>query len=89
MAIFEAMASHSVVEAKNNFSKLIDQAIDGEEVIITRHGTPVAVLKGVARAPSPVTPEEVDWLMSRLVGRESPPEDAGAFVSRMRDEEWR
>jgi prevent-host-death family protein len=83
------MASHSVAEAKNNLSKLIDQAIEGQEVVITRHGTPVATLKGVARAPAPATLEEIDWLMSRLVGGAAPAEDAGAFVSRMRDEEWR
>lgn len=82
------MASHSVADAKNNLSKLIDRAIDGEEVLITRHGTPVAILKGLYRAPSPVTPEDVAWLMSRLVGGKAPSEDAGAFVSRMRDEEW-
>jgi prevent-host-death family protein len=83
------MATHSVAEAKNHLSQLIDQAIDGEEVIITRHGTPVATLKGVTRAPGPVTLEEIDWLMSHLVGGAPPAEDAGAFVSRMRDEEWR
>jgi prevent-host-death family protein len=83
------MASHSVADAKTHLSQLIDQAIGGEEVVITRHGTPVAVLKGVARGPAPVTDDEIDWLMSRLVGGKAPAEDAGTFVSRMRDEDWR
>jgi prevent-host-death family protein len=83
------MASHSVAEAKNNLSKLIDQAIDGEEVVITRHGAPVAVLKPVARAHRPVSDEEIDWLERHLVKGEPPAEDAGTTVSRMRDEDWR
>jgi prevent-host-death family protein len=83
------MANHSVAEAKNSLSKLIDQAIDGEEVVITRHGTPVAVLKGVAPPPGPVTDEEIEWLRQHRAKGPVPSEDAGALVSRMRDEEWR
>ena len=83
------MASHSVADAKNNLSKLIDQAIDGEEVVITRHGAPVAVLRGIVKAAGPVTDEELAWLDRHRVGGALPKEDAGAFVSRMRDEEWR
>jgi prevent-host-death family protein len=29
-------------EAKSNLSKLVDRAIEGEEITITRNGTPVA-----------------------------------------------
>jgi prevent-host-death family protein len=32
------MGKHSVVEAKNQLSELIDHALNGERVIITRHG---------------------------------------------------
>jgi len=83
------MASHSVAEAKNHLSRLIDQAIDGEEVVITRHGTPVAVLKGVAKKPGPITDEEIAWLDRHRVKGVPPREDAGGAVSRMRDEDWR
>jgi prevent-host-death family protein len=83
------MASHSVADAKNNLSKLIDQAIDGEEVVITRHGAPVAVLKAVAKVRGPVTDEELAWLERHRVRGPVPKEDAGTLVSRMRDEEWR
>jgi len=34
----------SVYEAKTHLSRLIDQAMAGEEVVITRHGRPVAKL---------------------------------------------
>lgn len=83
------MASHSVADAKNHLSELIDRAAKGEEVVITRHGTPVAVLKGLAAAHRPVTAEDLDWLRRRRVGGKMPSEDAGAAVSRMRDEDWR
>ncbi len=38
------MAAYNVHEAKSNLSKLLEQVEDGEEVIIARHGTPVAKL---------------------------------------------
>lgn len=34
-------------EAKAHFSELIDAVIRGEEIIISRHGTPVAKLTGL------------------------------------------
>jgi prevent-host-death family protein len=83
------MASHSVAEAKNHLSQLIDRAIGGEEVVITRHGTPMVVLKPVVPKPRPVTEEEIEWLQSHRVGGTPPEEDAGALLSRMRDEDWR
>jgi len=83
------MASHSVADAKNNLSQLIDRALEGEEVVITRHGTPVAVLKGVARQPGPVTDEEIEWLRRHRVRGPMPSEDAGSLLSRIRDEDWR
>jgi prevent-host-death family protein len=39
------MASYSVAEAKNQLPSLINKAIGGEEVIITRHGKVVAELR--------------------------------------------
>lgn len=39
------MASYSVAEAKNKLPSLIDKAIGGEAVVITRHGKPVAELR--------------------------------------------
>ncbi len=41
------MSSYSVADAKNSFSSLIDSAIAGDEVIITRHGKPVVELRPV------------------------------------------
>jgi prevent-host-death family protein len=62
------MAAYSVAEAKNTLPKLIDRALRGEEVIITRHGKPVAELRPVQRQPTP--PQGTyDWLRSRRDAR--------------------
>ena len=50
------MPSYSVAEAKNSLPRLIDKALAGEEVVITRHGKVVAELRSraanvEARAP--------------------------------------
>lgn len=39
------MSSYSVAEATNTLPRLIDRAIAGEEVVITRHGRVVAEVK--------------------------------------------
>jgi prevent-host-death family protein len=41
----------NVHEAKTNFSKLLAQAINGEEVIIAKAGTPIARLVPFAEKP--------------------------------------
>jgi prevent-host-death family protein len=38
------MAAFNVHEAKTHFSKLLDQVLEGETVLITRNGVPVAEL---------------------------------------------
>ena len=46
------MAKYSVADAKDHLPKLIDRARAGEEVIITRHGKPVAELRPTTQAAS-------------------------------------
>ena len=85
------MSTHSVVEAKNQLSKLIDLALKGEGVVITRRGQPVVELKPIitgAAKPRRVTEADLEWLRARRVGRKMAKTDAGTFVSQMRDEEW-
>ena len=38
------MAQFNVHEAKTHFSRLLDLVIEGEEILITRNGIPVAEL---------------------------------------------
>jgi prevent-host-death family protein len=49
------MRSFAVFEAKNRFSELVAAAANGEEITITRHGSPVARLMAMnVTAPSSV-----------------------------------
>lgn len=82
------MSEHSVAEAKNSLSKLIDRALAGEGVTITRYGRPVVELKPVGPAPKRLTQADIDWVAKRRRGK-MPAEDAGTSVRRMRDEDWR
>ncbi|PCE14489.1 hypothetical protein AUC47_02575 [Microbacterium sp. SZ1] len=36
------MSTHNVLDARNNLSRLIAESESGEDVVITRRGTPVA-----------------------------------------------
>ncbi|HET8996839.1 MAG TPA: type II toxin-antitoxin system prevent-host-death family antitoxin [Acetobacteraceae bacterium] len=82
------MSTHSVAEAKNHLPKLIDRALAGEAVLITRHGQPVVELKAIPVQPRRVSPEDLEWLARRRKDLRVPVEDLGALVSRMRDEDW-
>jgi prevent-host-death family protein len=42
------MSSQSIAEARSQLSKLIDRALNGEGVVITRRGRPVVELRPVA-----------------------------------------
>jgi prevent-host-death family protein len=82
------MSTYNVAEAKNRLSQLIDRALRGEPVVITRRGEPVVELRPVRPAPRPITKADIEWLRARRVGRTPAKTDAGTLVSQMRDEEW-
>lgn len=83
------MAQHSVAEARNHLSDLIDRALTGETVVITRHGTEVVELKPVRPPARPVTAADLDFLAHHRVGARPVREDAGHLLGRMRDTEDR
>ena len=80
------MSHHSVADAKAHLSDLIDRALEGEGVVITRHGRPVVELRPVQPPPRRITREALDWLAARRVPTRAVT-DAGTFVSQMRDED--
>ncbi|MBV9758675.1 MAG: type II toxin-antitoxin system prevent-host-death family antitoxin [Alphaproteobacteria bacterium] len=90
------MITRSVAEAKNQLSQLINRALDGEPVVITRHGRPVVELRSAADAghrpavekrPRRMTPADLEWLEARRLKLAPGAEDAVTIVSRMRDED--
>ncbi len=87
------MSTYSVAEAKAKFSALIDEALEGKPVTITRHGHGVAEVKAVAGKsrpnPRPMTEADFEFMAKRRAGKKAPAEDAAALVARMRDEDWK
>ena len=61
------MSRYSVADAKNGLSGLIDSAMSGNEVVITRHGKPVVELRPV----SATIPRDngMAWLRARRDAR--------------------
>ena len=64
------MKTYSVAEAKNHLPKLIDRALAGEEVVITRCGKPVVELKQIPARPQ-ASKAIHDWLFQRTRSRPS------------------
>lgn len=87
------MSSHSLAEAQHHLPDLIERALRGEPVVITRDGAPVVELRAcpprIEPPPADATPEEmVAWLDRHRVGRIVPgAPDAATLVRQMRDED--
>ncbi|HEV2365255.1 MAG TPA: type II toxin-antitoxin system prevent-host-death family antitoxin [Caulobacteraceae bacterium] len=78
------MTDIALAEAKARLSELVERAIAGETVRITRRGKPVAELRAVAGQREPI-----DTAALRAFARAQPyqMESAADFIRRMRDEE--
>jgi len=78
------MARYSVAEAKNNLPKLLDRALAGEEVTITRRGEPIVKLVPERAVGAPL---DLEWLKANIVTPESGSDfDTAALIRQMRDE---
>jgi prevent-host-death family protein len=64
------VTAYSVAEAKNRLPSLIDKALAGEQVIITRRGKPVVELRPASRHAAPATGTH-EWLRARTRARPS------------------
>lgn len=81
------MSTYTLSEAKAKLSDLIDRAIGGEDVVITRDGAPAVELKAVQqRKARPINKADLDALRRNRIrlkpGAESPTET----LRKMRDE---
>jgi prevent-host-death family protein len=81
------MSQHSVADAETQLDALIDRALAGEGIVITRHGQPIAELKPVEATDRPNIGAALDRLAALRVGGKRPSVDAGQLVSEMRDED--
>jgi len=81
------MSSYSIAKAKDNLSKLIDEALAGEEVTITRHGKPVVELRPAPAAGlGRLSPELIDRIAARAKTLPSLGEDVVDIIRQMRDD---
>jgi prevent-host-death family protein len=62
------MSTYSVADAKSGLPKLIDRALDGEEVVISRHGKAVAELRPIHKVDRNAS-ATYGWLQARRKGR--------------------
>ena len=62
------MVAYSVAEAKNRLPQLINKALEGEEVVITRRGKPLVELTPAKVKPEPPVGSD-DWLFARTRSR--------------------
>jgi prevent-host-death family protein len=82
------MSTHCVTEARNQLSHLIDGAMDGEPVVITRHGHPVVEIKAARPCDRTARETEMAWLEAHRVKLRGEAIDPADLVSKMRDEDW-
>jgi prevent-host-death family protein len=81
------MSTHDVADAETHLSDLIDQALRGEAVVITRDGRPVAEIKPVKAAVRPTRDEKLAWLDANRVKLPGESIDVQAILRQIRDEE--
>ncbi|MDQ8027506.1 MAG: type II toxin-antitoxin system prevent-host-death family antitoxin [Brevundimonas sp.] len=83
------MANYGVAEAKNKFTHLLDKVEEGEKVIITRHGKPVAELRPLPASKPKLTEAErqawYDEFVKRRNARPAASIPAVELVRAMRD----
>jgi prevent-host-death family protein len=80
-----SMSEYTVAEARDNFTKLIDRALAGEEVTITRRGKPVVAI--VSKAPAAGLSIDLEWLDRVRVTPSGPNADGTPLWEVMRREE--
>ena len=83
------MSSYSVAYAKEQLSKLIDEALAGGSVVITRHGKPVVELHSLEATTPPGRPSRqlIDEIEAEARKLGPLGISAADFVREMRDEE--
>ena len=78
------MDTVSLAEAKARLSELIERAVAGDTVCITRRGKPVVRLSAVRSPREPIVFQALRALTDHSAHQD---ESAAAFVRRMRDED--
>ena len=83
------MGAYSVGEAKQDLERLLDEALSGEVVTITRDGRPAVSLTPAPKEEQklPIDDEFIEWMRKRREARPSLGPDSVTLVREMREEE--
>jgi antitoxin (DNA-binding transcriptional repressor) of toxin-antitoxin stability system len=81
------MGAYSVAEAQQQLSRLVEEALMGEVVTITRDGQAVVTLTPSLQPPSAIDAEYLSEMQKRALSRPTRVGDAVTFVREMRDED--
>jgi prevent-host-death family protein len=77
------MTEVTVAEAKAHLSQLLDRVEQGEEVVITRRGKPVARVSSIQRKLTPIDWNEIDRIRESMPFQDTPSVE---LIRQMRDE---
>ena len=81
------MPRYSIAEAKDRLATIVDEAIAGEHVTITRDGTPVVELRPTRETgKGRISPRLLDEIAERARRLPSLAQSAAEFVREMRDD---
>ena len=84
------MASYSVAEAKDNFSRLLDEARDGENVVVTRHGKPIARVVPIEENRREARRQAFEKLIAGILPSKPGAPDSVEMLRQMyEDDDWR
>jgi len=81
------MATYTLAQAKDQLSKLVEEALSGAPVTITRHGKPAVHLMPAHPPPRPMTNADLDWLAEQRAKLPTMAVDSSTLIRAMRDEE--
>lgn len=81
------LARYSLAQARDQLSRLVDEALAGEPVTITRHGKPVAIIAPAPSEPRRITSKFLDKLSVNRQRRGGLGADAVTLIRQMRDED--
>jgi antitoxin (DNA-binding transcriptional repressor) of toxin-antitoxin stability system len=86
-----AMGAYSLAQAQDQLDRLVDEALTGEIVTLTRDGRPVVTLTPTPPEPrpepKPLTDEYLQGMRTRRALRPSLGGDSVTLVREMREEE--
>jgi prevent-host-death family protein len=80
------MSNYSIAQAKDQLSKLVDEALNGQQVTITRHGKPVVELRPAAPAGRRTIKDTLNWLRKSRQSLPSLDGDTVALIREMRED---